>query len=81
VSSLLNSWHSAEIHTRILYPAEFRVPADSDYDDQEDDFEPVDTDLMPLIFQDMKLRLDYVTAPPLVYVLISPYLLPTDCHI
>ncbi|KAF8324384.1 hypothetical protein F5887DRAFT_1086609 [Amanita rubescens] len=52
--------------SEMLYPAEFHVPADSDYDDQED-FEPIDTDLMPLVFQDMKLRLDYVTVPPLVY--------------
>ncbi|KAF8315568.1 hypothetical protein F5887DRAFT_1084526 [Amanita rubescens] len=59
--------NASRSRSQILYPAEFRVPADSDYDDQEDDFEPVDTDLMPLIFQDMKLRLDYVTAPPLVY--------------
>ncbi|KAK2460212.1 hypothetical protein APHAL10511_007771 [Amanita phalloides] len=53
--------------SQMLYPAEFDVPADSDYDDQEEDFEPVDTDLMPLALQDMKLRQDYVTAPPLVY--------------
>ena len=44
-----------------------RIQPDSDYDDQED-FEPIDTDLMPLAFQDMKLRLDYTNLPALAYV-------------
>jgi hypothetical protein len=34
------------------------VPSDSDYDNQ-DEFEPVDTPLMPLEAQDPKLRFDY----------------------
>ena len=52
---------------RLLYPAKFKVPDDSDYDDQED-FEPVDTPLMLLELQDMKLRLDYTHLPLLMCV-------------
>ena len=52
---------------RLLYPIEFRIPADSDYDDQED-FELVDTPLMLLELQDMKLRLDYTHLPLLMCV-------------
>ena len=49
---------------RLLYPAEFNVPADSDYDDQDQDaFEPVDTELMPMSLQDPKLRFDYTRLP------------------
>jgi hypothetical protein len=51
----------------MLYPAGYDIPPDSDYDDQED-FEPVDTELMPLAFQDEKLRMDYTNLPPLEYV-------------
>ena len=57
------------IKPRLLYPAEFRVPADSDYDDQED-FDPIDTPLMPLDLQDMKLRIDYINLPLLKYVFL-----------
>ncbi|KAF8706958.1 hypothetical protein AX14_013751 [Amanita brunnescens Koide BX004] len=52
----------APSRSELLYPAEFRVPADSDYDDQED-FESVETEVMPLTLQDMKLRLDYTDLP------------------
>ncbi|KAF8680809.1 hypothetical protein AX14_004475 [Amanita brunnescens Koide BX004] len=48
--------------SELLYPAHFSVAADSNYNDQED-FEPVDTPLMPLRLQDMKLCLDYTNLP------------------
>ena len=57
---------------RALYPSGFAVPADSDFDDQDLSFEPVDTELMPLALQDMKLRLDYTTLPELPYVFRTP---------
>jgi hypothetical protein len=53
------------MHPRLLYPAAFNIPGDSDYDDQED-FDPVDIDLlMPLEVQDKKLQLDYTNLPQL----------------
>ena len=54
------------IRCRLLYPAEFNLPADSDYDEQDQDaFEPVDTQLMPLSLQDPKLHYDYTRLPDL----------------
>lgn len=51
-------------YCRLLYPTEFNVPADSDYDDQDQDaFEPIDTQLMPKSLQDPKLRFDYTRLP------------------
>ena len=44
------------------------IPADSDYDNQED-IEPVVTGLMPLVKQDPKLRIDYINLPEILYVL------------
>ena len=48
---------------RVLYPkiARFLAPPDSDYDNQSD-FEPVDTALMPLTNQDPKLQYHYAHA-------------------
>ena len=42
----------------------FLALPDSDYDDQSD-FEPVDTELMPLANQDPKLQYDYMQLPKL----------------
>ena len=66
---------------RALYPLGFAVPADSDFDDQDLSFEPVDMELMPLALQDMKLRLDYTTLPALPYVFRTPSIcmVNTDC--
>ena len=48
------------------------LTADSDFDEQED-FEPVDTVLMPLEDQDPKLMHDYLTVPDLSYAeLVDP---------
>ena len=55
---------------RLLYPAKFKVPDDSDYDDQED-FDPVETLVMPLALQDMKLRRDYTNLPDFEYVSLA----------
>jgi hypothetical protein len=52
---------------RKLYPQDVDVPADSDYDNQQD-VEPVGTDLMPLEKQDPKLQADYINLPELLYV-------------
>ncbi|KAF8326446.1 hypothetical protein F5887DRAFT_925345 [Amanita rubescens] len=49
-----------------LYPRDMDVPDDSDYDNQED-VEPVITDLMPLEKQDPKLRADYIAVPEIPY--------------
>jgi hypothetical protein len=52
---------------RLLYPSlpGFTPPDDSNYDEQPEDFEPVDTDVMPLDSQDPKLKLDYTNLPNL----------------
>lgn len=52
---------------RKLYPEGFDIPDDSDYDNQED-IEPVVTELMPLEKQDPKLRVDYTNLPKIPYV-------------
>ncbi|KAK2462433.1 hypothetical protein APHAL10511_005549, partial [Amanita phalloides] len=58
----------------LLYPTEFNVPADSDYDDQDQDaFEPVDTELMPTSLQDPKLRFDYMRLPDMPYIEMQPF--------
>jgi hypothetical protein len=48
----------------MLYPKMtcFLAPPDSDYDNQSD-FEPIDTTLMPLANQDPKLQYDYAQLP------------------
>jgi hypothetical protein len=49
------------------------LAADSDFDAQESDFDPVDTALMPLEDQDPKLMHDYLTVPELSYAeLVDP---------
>ena len=44
------------------------VQGDSDYDNQED-IEPVVTELMPLGKQDPKLQADYINLPVFPYVI------------
>ncbi|KIL56183.1 hypothetical protein M378DRAFT_17305 [Amanita muscaria Koide BX008] len=58
--------------SQMLYPADCDIPSDSYYDHQ-DDFVPVDTDLMPLSAQDKKLQLDYTTVPSLSYAEMLPF--------
>ena len=41
-------------------------PANSDYDEQTSDFDPVDTEVMPLDSQDPKLKRGYVGLPQLM---------------
>jgi hypothetical protein len=50
------------------------IPADSDYDNQED-IQPVVTELMPLEKQDPKLRVDYINLPEIPYVLCEIYII------
>jgi hypothetical protein len=58
--------------SRKLYPQDMDVPDDSDYDNQED-VDPVETDLMPLEKQDPKLQADYITLPEIPYALRLTY--------
>ena len=44
-----------------------QLDPDSDYDGQESDFVPIDTDVMPLGDQDPKLRADYIDLPHLTF--------------
>ena len=44
-----------------------QLDPDSDYDAQEADILPIDTDVMPLEDQDPKLRADYIDLPSLTF--------------
>ena len=57
-----------------VYPKDIDIPIDSDYDNQED-VEPVITELMPLEKQDPKLCADYIGLPDLPYVLCLCFIL------
>ncbi|KAF8351717.1 hypothetical protein F5887DRAFT_912413 [Amanita rubescens] len=62
--------------SQLIYPPieGFTPPDDSDYDEQWDKFDVVDTELMPLEGQDPKLRRDYSTkVPELTFAEMMPF--------
>ncbi|KAF8327068.1 hypothetical protein F5887DRAFT_1084051 [Amanita rubescens] len=70
----LNRSTQVKTPSQLLYPAEFDLPADSDYDNQDQDaFEPADMQLMPLLLQDPKLRYDYTRLPDMPFIEMQPF--------